>query len=125
MSTSAAAQPDSPLTVYYCLCGEFALVVDRPLSALPTRPLDRAHVLRCLDAASPSASASDPGRKARVFKISALQAPPKLVQHPDARAEKRFPFICTRCRLEIGYEHTPPPIKSGGTFTFILPGALT
>ena len=27
--------------------------------------------------------------------------------------------------LLIGYEHTPPPLKSGGKFTFIFPGALT
>lgn len=116
----------SALNVYYCLCGEFALVVDRPLANLPLRPLDHSRILRCLDSPPYSITgAPQKVRKARVFKISASQGQPKLVQRPDGSVEKQYPFHCSRCQLQIGYEHTPPPLKSGGKFTFVLPGALT
>ena len=46
-------------------------------------------------------------------------------RRPDGGFERQYQFHCTRCMLLIGYEHTPPPLKSGGKFTFIFPGALT
>lgn len=56
----------SSLRVLYCLCGDFALVCDRPLTALPVRPLDGAHVLRNID--------GDASHKKRtIYKISAKQ----------------------------------------------------
>ncbi|TKY84721.1 hypothetical protein EX895_005801 [Sporisorium graminicola] len=114
------------LNVYYCLCGEFVLVSDRPLSSLPLRPLDNARVLRCLDSPPYSITgAPQKVRKARVFKVSASQGSAKFIQRPDGSLEKQYPFQCSRCNLQLGYEHTPPPLKSGGKFTFLLPGALT
>ncbi|GAC95259.1 hypothetical protein PHSY_002834 [Pseudozyma hubeiensis SY62] len=114
------------LNVYYCLCGEFVLVSDRPLSSLPLRPLDNARILRCLDSPPYSITgAPQKVRKARVFKLSATQGTAKFITRPDKTLEKQYPFNCSRCNLELGYEHTPPPLKSGGKFTFILPGALT
>ncbi|SPO26311.1 uncharacterized protein UTRI_03900 [Ustilago trichophora] len=116
----------SALNVYYCLCGEFVLVSDRPLSSLPLRPLDNARILRCLDSRPYSITGAPQNvRKARVFKLSASQAKPKFIKRPDHTLEKQYPFHCSRCQLQIGYEHTPPPLKSGGKFTFLLPGALT
>ncbi len=71
----------SALNIYYCLCGEFALVCDRPLSTLPVRPLDQSRVLRCLDSPPYSTTgAPQKVRPARVFKISAQQAPSKLIR---------------------------------------------
>ncbi|PWN52086.1 hypothetical protein IE53DRAFT_385517 [Violaceomyces palustris] len=127
ISASNDQQPSntSPLKVYYCLCGEFSLVCDRPLESLPQRPLDGSRVLRCLDSSPGSSGGVSKVRKARVFKISASQGRPKLLQRPDGSLEKQYPFHCSRCNLQIGYEHTPPPLKSGGKFTFILPGALS
>ncbi|PWZ00071.1 hypothetical protein BCV70DRAFT_200238 [Testicularia cyperi] len=114
------------LKVYYCLCGEFVLVCDLPLSSLPQRPLDSSRILRCLDSPPYSITgAPQPVRKANVFKVNAAQASPKLIERQDATLEKQYPFACSRCQLQIGYEHTPPPLKSGGKFTYILPGALT
>lgn len=114
------------LNVYYCLCGEFALVSDRPLSSLALRPLDNARILRCLDSPPYSITgAPQKVRKARTFKVSASQGQAKFIQRPDGSLEKQYPFHCSRCNLELGYEHTPPPLKSGGRFTFVLPGALT
>lgn len=122
----SGSERTSALHVYYCLCGEFALICDRALSSLPLRPLDNARVLRCLDSPPYSITgAPQKVRKARVFKISASQGATKLIKRPDGTLEKRYSFNCARCKLELGYEHTPPPLKSGGKFTFILPGALT
>ncbi|SNX85102.1 uncharacterized protein MEPE_03811 [Melanopsichium pennsylvanicum] len=117
---------NTSLNVYYCLCGEFALVLDRALSKLPLRPLDHSRILRCLDSPPYSITGSPQNiRKRRVFKMSASQAQPKFIKRPNGSIEKRYPFHCSRCNLELGYEHTPPPIKSGGKFTFLLPGAVT
>ncbi|PKI85321.1 hypothetical protein MVES_000318 [Malassezia vespertilionis] len=110
------------LLVYYCLCGEFVLVCNTALEDLPLRPLDHSHILRALD----SAKADDGVRQhADIYKISASQGKGQMLQRPDGSLERQYDFRCTRCNLPIGYEHTPPPLKSGGTFTFILPGALT
>ncbi|SAM82824.1 uncharacterized protein UBRO_04896 [Ustilago bromivora] len=114
------------LNVYYCLCGEFALVCDRTLASLPLRPLDNSRVLRCLDSPPYSTTgAPQKVRKARAFKVSASQGEAKLIKRPDGTVEKQYPFNCSRCKLQLGYEHTPPPLKSGGRFTFVLRGALT
>lgn len=69
------------LNVYYCLCGEFALVCDRPLTTLPLRPLDHSRILRCLDSPPYSITgAPQKVRKARVFKVSASQGQPKFIK---------------------------------------------
>lgn len=69
-ASNDVGQEATPLRVLYCICGDFALVCDRPLSQVPTRPLDGAHVLRCLD--SPP-DARGRIKVKRVFKISARQ----------------------------------------------------
>lgn len=119
------------LYAYYCLCGEFVLACDAMLEQLPRRPLDQAYVLRCLDSTPrPDASRS----LAPMYKINASQGPGQILQRyvpsntygsTDGLVERQYDFHCTRCQLPIGYEHTPPPLKSGGKFTFLLPGALT
>ena len=116
------------LIVYYCICGEFVLVCDRELEALPTRPLDGAHVLRCLD----SREQADGDRtRADIFKISAAQGHGQLLKRcvctdsDGDTLEPQYLFNCLRCNLPVGYENTPPPLTSGGQFTYILPGALT
>lgn len=89
----ASASNKSPLQVYYCLCGDFALVVDVPLDALPKRPLDGSHALRWLDAAGQgqngghgskdageTASANPLASAKRTFKISARQGPPVMLR---------------------------------------------
>ncbi|KDN52924.1 hypothetical protein K437DRAFT_253556 [Tilletiaria anomala UBC 951] len=122
ISASKDEDTRSNLRVFYCLCGEFALVCDQPLSACPSRPQDGSYVLRCLD------SRADPEtgyvRKARIFKISATQRDPVLIRRPDGSLEKQYRFHCQRCQLPLGYETTVPPLKSGN-FTYILKGALS
>ncbi|WFD32383.1 hypothetical protein MSPP1_003428 [Malassezia sp. CBS 17886] len=110
------------LLLYYCLCGEFVLVCDKPLETLPERPVDRARVLRCFDSVE---DAHGVRRTADIYKISATQGKGLMLELPDGGLERQYDFRCTRCGLPLGYEHTPPPLKSGGKFTFLLPGALT
>jgi len=38
--------------------------------------------------------------------------------------ERQYRFSCPRCNLLVGYQSTPPPVKSG-PFLYILKGALT
>ena len=38
--------------------------------------------------------------------------------------EKQYRFHCPRCSLKIGYQSSPPPVKTAD-FLYILSGALT
>ncbi|TNY23380.1 hypothetical protein DMC30DRAFT_414249 [Rhodotorula diobovata] len=131
------------LHVHYCLCGEFLLVLDSPLSALPRRPADASLVL------------PNSGPSQRVYKLNVSQVGKDLVK-PDAvkaaegdtlvggsraygaagregngvlvNREGGFEFqrrlFCPRCQLQVGYE-TAPGEGQRGPATFILPGALS
>ncbi|KAF8639764.1 hypothetical protein AX17_001025 [Amanita inopinata Kibby_2008] len=118
VSSSTDAQPTpssaAALRVYYCICGEFVLVIDKSLAALPRRKTDNAIVVRSQD---------NDAAKARIFKLNVTINEPILLERQGGH-EKQFRFLCTRCSLPIGYQSTPPPIKSG-PFIYILPGALT
>lgn len=118
------------LLVYYCLCGEFVLVCNKALELLAERPFDKSRILRCMDSEQPDGKILP----ANVYKISASQGEGQMVRRyvtsglptrDDGRLEQQYDFLCMRCGLPIGYEHTPPPIKSGGKYTFIFKGALT
>lgn len=123
-------EPKFPLYTYYCICGEFVLVCNTLLEQLAQRPMDHSRVLRCLDSSPGEGGQRIP---AHIYKISASQGPIQVIQRyvgctnssDDNSFERQYMFLCTRCQLPIGYEHTAPPLKSGGKFTFILPGALS
>ncbi|KIM90923.1 hypothetical protein PILCRDRAFT_811418 [Piloderma croceum F 1598] len=118
VSSSTDAQPTASsaaaLKVYYCICGEFILVIDKSLATLPRRKTDGAIIIRSQD--------SDDG-KARVFKLNANAGEPVLLERQGGH-ERQFRFHCPRCTLPIGYQSTPPPAKSG-PFMYIAVGALT
>ncbi|PFH52832.1 hypothetical protein AMATHDRAFT_172876 [Amanita thiersii Skay4041] len=118
VSSSTDAQPTASsaaaLRVYYCICGEFILVIDKSLAALPRRKTDNAIVVRSQD--------TDVA-KARIFKLNVTVNEPIFLERQGGH-EKQYRFNCPRCSLPIGYQPTPPPIKSG-PFVYILPGALT
>ncbi|KAI0081693.1 hypothetical protein K474DRAFT_1587324 [Panus rudis PR-1116 ss-1] len=118
VSSSTDAQPTpsstAALRVYYCICGEFILVIEKSLSSLPKRQTDGATVIRSQD--------SEAG-KAKIFKLNVVMKDPVLVERQGGH-ERQYRFHCPRCNLLVGYQSTPPPIKSG-PFVYILKGALT
>ncbi|KAJ7044478.1 hypothetical protein C8F04DRAFT_587730 [Mycena alexandri] len=119
VSSSTEAKPTkssaAALRVYYCICGEFILVIDKSIASLPRRRTDDSIIVRAQD--------SDAG-KARVFKLNAVMSEPILLERPGGQHERLFRFSCPRCTLPIGYQSTPPPVKSG-PFVYIFAGALS
>ncbi|TEB35622.1 hypothetical protein FA13DRAFT_1728464 [Coprinellus micaceus] len=118
VSSSTDAQPtassEAALRVYYCMCGEFVLVIDKSLTSLPRRKTDNAIIVRAQD--------SNDG-KARVFKLNAKPIEPILIEREGGH-EHQYRFQCSRCSLTIGYQTSPPPVKSA-PFLYILSGALS
>ncbi|EIW82087.1 hypothetical protein CONPUDRAFT_122613 [Coniophora puteana RWD-64-598 SS2] len=118
VSSSADAQPTASATaalkVYYCICGEFILVIDKALSTLPRRQTDNAHIVQCQD---------NEFGKAKVFKLNAQNAVPELIERQGGH-ERQWRFCCPRCNLLVAYQSTPPPIKSG-SYLYIPKGALS
>ncbi|KAJ7638971.1 hypothetical protein FB45DRAFT_904399 [Roridomyces roridus] len=113
-SSSRPAAADVDLRVYYCICGEFILVIDKTLASLPRRKTDGAIILRAQDTET---------HKACVFKLNAVAGEAVLLEREGGH-ERQFRFHCPRCALPIGYQSTPPPAKSG-PFVYILAGALS
>lgn len=107
------------------------LVIDKSLASLPRRQTDGSIVIRSQD--------NDAG-KARIFKLNATPQDPILVEryvdrlldsdrssfvpYSEGGHERQYRFHCPRCNLLIGYQSTPPPVKSG-PFVYILKGALS
>ncbi|OSX60310.1 hypothetical protein POSPLADRAFT_1182822 [Postia placenta MAD-698-R-SB12] len=118
VSSSTDAQPTASSTaalrVYYCICGEFILVIDKSLASLPKRRTDGAVIVQCRD--------SELG-KAKVFKLNAVNKDPILVERENGH-ERQHKFHCPRCSLPVAYQSTPPPVKSG-PYLYILKGALS
>ncbi|KAF8812563.1 hypothetical protein BYT27DRAFT_7183008 [Phlegmacium glaucopus] len=118
VSSSADALPTASsaaaLRVYYCICGEFILVIDKSLATLPRRKTDNAIIIRSQD--------SDSG-KARVFKLNAVAEDPILLERENGH-ERQYRFHCPRCSLKIAYQSSPPPVKSA-PFLYLISGALT
>ncbi|KAG7096811.1 hypothetical protein E1B28_004219 [Marasmius oreades] len=118
VSASTDAQPTASsaaaLRVYYCICGEFILVIDKSLSALPRRKTDDASVIRVQGTDS---------APARVFKLNAVAGDAVLIEREGGH-ERQYRHLCPRCTLPIGYQSTPLPVKSA-PFLYVFPGALT
>ncbi|KAI5893430.1 uncharacterized protein SCHCODRAFT_02621786 [Schizophyllum commune H4-8] len=121
-STVASSQDARPtessttaLRVYYCICGEFILVIDKVLSALPRRRTDNAIIVRAQD--------SEAG-KAHVFKLNAVPGDSLIIERQGGGHERQFRQNCPRCTLPVAYQPTPGLVKSS-EFFYILPGALT
>ncbi|KAG6821599.1 hypothetical protein H0H93_000108 [Arthromyces matolae] len=102
-------QPLRPRPLYVS-----TLVIDKSLATLPRRKTDRSIIMRTQDCES---------GKARVFKLNAIPDEPILLERQGGH-ERQYRFNCSRCNLTIGYQCSPPPVKSAAYF-YILPGALT
>jgi len=119
VSTSTDAAPtesaSASLRVFYCLCGEFALVIDKDISLLPRRKTDGAIILR--------ASALDGQPKPQIFKLNVNISSPILIKRENG-LECQYRYTCTRCALPIGYQTAPPPISSG-LYVYLNFGSVT
>ncbi|KIJ56644.1 hypothetical protein M422DRAFT_57320 [Sphaerobolus stellatus SS14] len=118
VSSSTTAKPTASsvaaLRTYYCICGEYQLVIDRDLFALPRRQTDEAIIIRSEDTKS---------AKARIFKLNAELGEPILLQRGD-KYERQWRYHCTRCTLPIAYQTTPPS-SAKTSFIYIIRGSLT
>lgn len=102
---TATASSQTILRTFYCLCGEFLLVIDRALDQLPRRRTDGAYIVRCKpgkaadgSGSGGGGSGSEDGMTARKFKLAAVQGSSCLVRRPhEAKLEVRVPLLCSRC----------------------------
>ncbi|KAG8942425.1 hypothetical protein FRC03_003223, partial [Tulasnella sp. 419] len=115
-STEAAPTESSTaaLKVWYCLCGEFLLVIDKDLTKLPRRKTDGAIIVRSKDS---------PQGKAALFKLNTTETGPVLIKR-EKGYERQWRHNCTRCSLLIAYQTTPHPVKSA-PYLYIAWGAMT
>ncbi|PVG03617.1 hypothetical protein CPB86DRAFT_779351 [Serendipita vermifera] len=118
VSSSTEAAPTESATAslrtYYCLCGEFILVIDKNLDNLPRRHTDNAIILR---------SKSTQSAKACVFKLNAKETGAILLERPGG-VERQYRYHCPRCNLPVAYQNEQPPVKNA-PFVYILSGSLS
>ncbi|XP_047470079.1 STING ER exit protein-like isoform X2 [Penaeus chinensis] len=94
---------DKPLIVYYCLCGQMAVIIDCTMEKLPLRKRDGSRVI-------------DGSRHAH-----------RLVCDPDETVfirraegiEKQFRKKCKKCGLVLFYHHNP-----GSSVIFVMKGSV-
>ncbi|KAK8849581.1 hypothetical protein IAR55_004916 [Kwoniella newhampshirensis] len=121
-SSEQAGQTQSARAVlrsYYCLCGDFVLVLQGKLDRLPKRKSDGAYIIRSQPGPDPS---KQPARK---FKLNATPGTRCLLNRKGTQdLEIRQPFCCSRCNTTIAYQTAPPPAGEA-PFLYILKGAMT
>ncbi|RDD38673.1 UPF0428 protein CXorf56-like protein [Trichoplax sp. H2] len=96
---------NATLFVYYCICGQMALIIDKKLTELPLRKLDHARVV---------------DKKKQECKMFCNDGKVVILKRSDSHGEQQFRKCCIKCNLDLFYEHTE---KDSPTL-FILNGAL-
>jgi hypothetical protein len=94
----------SKVYVYYCLCGQLALILDTTLEHLPLRRLDHARVI---DA------------KEHAHRLSCVEGDEVFLKR-EKGAERQFRQKCKNCGLWMFYNH----VKKDAKVTFVVDGAL-
>lgn len=92
------------LFVYYCLCGQLALILDTTIEKLPLRRVDEARVI---DA------------KFHAYKLSSVEGTEVFLKR-EKGVERQFRQKCKHCGLWVFYSH----VKKDSKVTFIVDGAL-
>ncbi|WVQ79307.1 hypothetical protein IAT38_001404 [Cryptococcus sp. DSM 104549] len=107
------------LRSYYCLCGDFVLVLQGKLERLPKRKSDGAYIIRS------KPGADETKQPARKFKLNATPGQRCLLKKKGTQElELRQPFCCSRCSTTIAYQTTPAP-AGDAPFLYILKGSMT
>ncbi|KAJ9116686.1 hypothetical protein QFC20_000620 [Naganishia adeliensis] len=112
----ATASSLAVLRTFYCLCGEFILVIDRALDKLPRRKTDGAYIVRCKD------GKDLPLQAARKFKLNAEAGKQCFVKRYASSSLDNLAHLYSA--RNVTRQTTPPPIASGA-YLYILRGALT
>lgn len=91
----AIGPDDTPLRLYYCLCGQLSLILDCSLEVLPLRSKDGARVI-------------DGSKHTYRITASSVEKDNEVVQikRPEG-IEKQHRKKCKRCLLPILYQHDP------------------
>jgi len=110
-NNAVSSSSSRPLRVFYCLCGEFILVLDRPLARLPQRQTDDAYVLRTR------------GNGAPVYKFNVADVGTVFVRR-SAGLEYQHRFGCPRCQLLVAYQTSASPIGKAD-YVYVVYGALS
>ena len=79
---------ETPLYIYYCICGQLALVIDTSVEMLPLRPVDKARVI-------------DNTRHAH--KITAQDDETVYIRR-EKGIERQYRKKCIKCSLPIYYQ---------------------
>merc|ERR1712210_141763 len=98
--TNSKEREEKPLQVYYCLCGQMAIVLDRSLESLPLRPCDGSRVL-------------DPTK--HTHKITPEYDEVVFIRRVGKGIEKQHRYKCKGCNLQLFYKHDG---ESGVAFVF-------
>ena len=98
------AAAHSELRIYYCLCGQMALILDCPVDRLPLRPADGARVL-------------DSDKHAHRIKCSDVTETVYLKR--EGGVEKQIRSKCLSCKLPLFYRH-----EKQTQVVFVLRGAV-
>ncbi|ORY34870.1 hypothetical protein BCR39DRAFT_515262 [Naematelia encephala] len=105
------------LRSYYCLCGDFVLVLQGKLDRLPRRRSDGSLIIRAQDGKN--------GEPARKFKLNAQPGRRCLLKRKGKEdLELRQPFVCSRCNATVAYQTSAPP-AGNAPFLYVLRGAMT
>ncbi|ORX37869.1 hypothetical protein BD324DRAFT_623602 [Kockovaella imperatae] len=123
VSSSESAQPTQSaravLRSYYCLCGDFVLVIQGKLDRLPKRKHDGSFIIRAQAGKNP---VTQPARK---FKLNARPGERCLIKRNGTQdLEVRQPFVCGRCNTTVAYQTGPPP-SGESPFLYIPKGSMT
>ena len=95
---------EEALHLYYCLCGQMAVILDRLMEKLPLRPQDGARVID--------------GSK-HTHKITPIFDEIVYINRPSKGIEKQFRYKCKHCNLQQFYRH-----DRNSNVTFVFKGAV-
>merc|ERR1712062_522208 len=98
------SKSDQALNLYYCLCGQMAVILDRVIEKLPLRKRDGARVID--------------GSKV-THKITPVFDEIVYINRINKGVEKQFRYKCKHCNLQQFYRH-----DRSSNITFIFKGAV-